>query len=292
MDYTREQRREAILALDPELKEALLSDATEEATMDIVSKHSIQSNAVQFLSEEIANVLCGLRHPNEFISTLQRRLAISGQAAQLLANDINNRIFKPVRIPLLKLYNLTDTKTQTTPASTPTTAPITPITPAATPSAAPQPTPTVIKPIITAAPTPIASTAAVKPAPSTPKIPTIVPPPGIGMPIKQPEQKTPQQSQFVQYQPLKQNPFEIKPVTVPTPTPAPRTQPLNPNTLNSTTSPVHTLKEDIKQMSIVQQKLNSVVSAPKKTIEWTKPEIKIGSNGSYTVDPYREPPQP
>jgi hypothetical protein len=103
--------------------------------------------------------------------------------------------------------------------------------------------------------------------------------------------QSPQQSQFVQYQPLKQNPFEMKPV--PSTAPAPATQaPLNPNTLSASTPQVHTLKEDIKNMTIVQQKMQNVVSAPKKTIEWTKPEIKIGSTGTYTVDPYREPPQP
>lgn len=287
MDYTREQRREASLNLDPELKDVLLSDETAAHVEEFVSRHAIRSDLVPFLSEEIANVLSGLRAPSEFIPALQRKLQLTPQAAQLLANDINTSIFRPVRIPLLKLFGLSDNNqsspTKTQPQPTPAVAPIK--------IAPPIPKPTPVTATATPAPT---QTQTPPPAPiqaPAPRIPVIVPPPGIGMTQQAPQTTTVQQAapvkpvnQFVQYQPLKQNPFEMKPMPQPN-TPAQQTQP-------TTAAPqVHTLKADIKNMTIVQQKLNNVVSAPKKTIEWTKPEIKINSSGSYTVDPYREPPQ-
>ncbi len=280
MDITLSQRRAAISRVDDELREVVLSDETGENVTQIAAKNNIPSAKTAELSEEVANVLLGLRNPSDFIPTLQRRLGVSPAIAQAVANDINTQIFRPVRIPLLKMFGLGENgKPQQTPAPAPVAA------------AAP-----VITPKPAAAPAFIAQTPA---QPAQPiRIPVIVPPPGIGE-NRQPaaasntinRPQSPQQSQFVQYQPLKQNPFEMKPV--PSTAPAPAAQaPLNPNTLNASTPQVHTLKEDIKNMTIVQQKLQNVVSAPKKTIEWTKPEIKIGSTGTYTVDPYREPPQP
>jgi hypothetical protein len=293
MDITREQRRAATKNLDPELKDALLSDATDTSIQEITQTHSIKSESVPLLVEEIANVMTGLRNPNEFIPALQRKLGITAQTAQLLANDINTRIFKPVRIPLLKMFGISDNGKQVAQAAQ---------TPSISTKPAYQPTSTPIAPAIQKPVQPAAQRATPTPTPAAPatpiRIPTIVPPPGIGtrasdqpQPVNKPAQPA-QASQFVQYQPLKQNPFEIKPIPTTPSTISATNQPLNPNALNASSPQVHTLKDDIKNMTIVQQKLQNVVSAPKKTIEWTKPEIKIGANGTYTTDPYREPPQP
>ncbi len=293
MDITLSQRRAAISRVDDELREAVLSDETGESVTQIASKNSVPGTKLGELSEEVANVLLGLRNPSDFIPTLQRRLGVSPAIAQAVANDINTQVFRPVRIPLLKMFGLAENGK---PQQTATATPVAPSAAFTTPAIPTAPTPTPA-PVIT--PKPVPTPTATVPQPAQPiRIPVIVPPPGIGE-NKQPaavsnvvnRPQSPQQSQFVQYQPLKQNPFEMKPMPSTAPVPVAQA-PLNPNTLNASAPQVHTLKEDIKNMTIVQQKLQNVVSAPKKTIEWTKPEIKIGSTGTYTVDPYREPPQP
>ena len=292
MDITLSQRRAAILRVDDELREALLSDETGERVTQIAAKNNIPNTKTAELSEEVANVLLGLRNPSDFIPTLQRRLGVSPAIAQAVANDINTQVFRPVRIPLLKMFGLGENGK---PQQATIPAPVAPSAAFTAPTAQTL-TPTPV-PVIT--PKPALTPTATVPQPTQPiRIPVIVPPPGIGE-NKQPiaasntgnRPQSPQQSQFVQYQPLKQNPFEMKPMPSTAPVPAAQT-PLNPNTLNASAPQVHTLKDDIKNMTIVQQKMQNVVSAPKKTIEWTKPEIKIGSTGTYTVDPYREPPQP
>ena len=57
------------------------------------------------LFDEISFVLLGLTHPNEFIPHLRKRLGVSDDVVNKIADEINEQVFKEIRESLKKIHD-------------------------------------------------------------------------------------------------------------------------------------------------------------------------------------------
>ncbi len=188
MPYTKEQLLEKYKKLPQDVQDAIFSVDTSEIVREIGEKHKLMIDKIGELADETGLVMLGLTHPNQFISNLTERLEIEHDIAKEIAEDINSKVFFPIRENLKKIHGL-----EIPPAEE--------VGPPAGEAGAPAPTPPVSKPTETPpAPPPITPTPPVTPmepikeiteAPKTePKITT--PPVIMSMPIDLTKAQKPQ----------------------------------------------------------------------------------------------------
>lgn len=106
MAYTQEELRERYLKLPKQLQDALFSVDSAEAVRQIGEKYKLMIDKIGLLADETGYVMLGITHPKDFISKISERLQVDQKTARLLAEEINEKIFAPVREHLKKLHGL------------------------------------------------------------------------------------------------------------------------------------------------------------------------------------------
>ena len=106
MAYTQEELRERYLKLPKQLQDALFSVDSAEAIRQIGEKHKLMIDKIGLLADETGYVMLGLTHPKDFISRIVERLGVDQKTSRELAEEINEKIFSPVREHLKKLHGL------------------------------------------------------------------------------------------------------------------------------------------------------------------------------------------
>ena len=102
-DYTNEQLLEMYHKLPKDVQEAILSVDTSEAIREIGEKHKLMIDKMGDLADETGLVMLGLTHPSQYVSHLIERLGINQETAQEITEEINNKIFFPIRESLRKI---------------------------------------------------------------------------------------------------------------------------------------------------------------------------------------------
>ncbi len=105
-NYTKEQLLEKYRALPKEVQEAIFSVNTAEIIRQIGEKHKLMIDKIGELADETGLVMLGLGHPNQFISHLTERLEINRELAKEIAEEVNSKIFFPIREHLKKMYGI------------------------------------------------------------------------------------------------------------------------------------------------------------------------------------------
>jgi hypothetical protein len=136
MPYTQEQLLEMYRKLPKEIQDAIFSVDTAEAIRQIGEKRKLMIDKIGELADETGLVMLGLVHPSQYISHLSERLAVDKETAREIAQEINAKIFGPIREHLKKIHGLTE-KEVTIPPPEPSIPPSPPRQPEPPPSTPP-----------------------------------------------------------------------------------------------------------------------------------------------------------
>lgn len=121
MPYTAKELLERYKGLPKALQEAITRVDTAEIIKEVGQNHKLMIDKVGELADETGLVMLGLVHPKDYIPHLIERLNIDRETTRTIADEINNRIFFPVREYLKKIHRLEEAPEPLTPAEeTPT----------------------------------------------------------------------------------------------------------------------------------------------------------------------------
>lgn len=229
MEYPREQLQQVFIQLPAELKTALFSEVNAAFIGQIAEKFHIPEEKIPLLAGQIGLVIMGLLPPQNLTSELKTVLNIDGQMSQAIAQEINFKIFTPIRLSLRKIHGLA------TPEEISMEGPTPPSIPAPRPTAPPSipaPTPRPVSPPPPFVPRSGTTEGKPAPTPARPPIPAPAPrpvsPPPAATPLKPitpPAASAsrpipPQPRPFIPPRPLTTPPGIIVPKTITPPSPA------------------------------------------------------------------------
>ena len=105
-NFTDQQIAQMYDNLPEDLKDAIFSVDTTSLVNMIGKKHGLAIDKIGDLANETGMVMLGVTHPNDFIGNLTDRLDVDKEKARIIAQEINEQIFKPVRESLRKIHNM------------------------------------------------------------------------------------------------------------------------------------------------------------------------------------------
>ena len=105
-NYTEEQIAQMYDNLPEDLKEAIFSLDMSEIVEKIGREKQLNIEQIGDLANETGMVMLGVTHPNEFIANLADRLEVDKEKARVIAGEINEQIFKPVRESIRKIHSM------------------------------------------------------------------------------------------------------------------------------------------------------------------------------------------
>ncbi len=94
------------LELPADVQNALFAKKTSDTILEVGKKHSITIEKIGELADETGLVMLGITPPGEYIKNLVRRLDVEQEKARAIAEDINQKVFSPVRESLKKIHGL------------------------------------------------------------------------------------------------------------------------------------------------------------------------------------------
>ncbi len=103
MKYTKEQLLEAYNKLPEKLKKAVLSVDTTEAVREIGTKYALPIDKMGELADQVTEVMLGFADPKNFVYNLKTHLGVDEETARKIGEDVNSKIFIPVRESLRSL---------------------------------------------------------------------------------------------------------------------------------------------------------------------------------------------
>jgi len=106
MHYNNDQILEAFKKLPEDVKEAMFSVDTAEIIQGIGTKHKLMIDKIGELADETGLVMLGFTHPSEYVSHLAERLRVEHGLAKEIAEEINSKIFFPIRENLKKIHGI------------------------------------------------------------------------------------------------------------------------------------------------------------------------------------------
>ncbi|MDP1629320.1 MAG: hypothetical protein Q8L57_01730 [bacterium] len=172
-ELTEEQIEEVYQRLPEDLKNALFSEINALFIRQTAAKFKLPPEKIPNMADAVGLVMMGLLPPQNLDDEIKNTLNIDGQKSRAIAEEINFKVFSPIRIRLRKLYGLATPEELSLERIRPATMP-----PTAAPFARPQSIPpsfakaTEGKP----SPPPLVVPAPISARPPIPVPPTIKPP--------------------------------------------------------------------------------------------------------------------
>lgn len=103
-DYPKEQLQELYKYLPEDLQKAFFSEEIGGQIKEICSKNEVKDEDTIFeITKNVGYVFLGLLSPNDFQSSLKKKLKLKN--AEVVASEIINAVFLPLKSSLEKLYN-------------------------------------------------------------------------------------------------------------------------------------------------------------------------------------------
>lgn len=97
---------ERVSELPDDLRKALFASATTEAIKEVGKKYGLMIDKIGELAQETGRVMLGITAPSEYVRNLAQRLELEQEKAKLIAEEINQKIFQPVRESLKKIHGI------------------------------------------------------------------------------------------------------------------------------------------------------------------------------------------
>lgn len=104
--------QERYLDLPEDVQKALFSTQTSDAIFEVGKKHGLAIDKMGELADETGLVMLGMTKPSEYIRNLEKRLSVEVTKAKEIAEDINQKVFSPIRESLKKIHGITPTPTR------------------------------------------------------------------------------------------------------------------------------------------------------------------------------------
>ena len=95
--------------LTPELQKIVLSSDLNKKLLDVTKKNNVRVDQAAVIENEVVLLLLGMSPPKDFTKHLANRAHMSREEAQIVADDIDQNIFQPIREELKSVWE-TDTK--------------------------------------------------------------------------------------------------------------------------------------------------------------------------------------
>ena len=111
--------QEQYLNLPEDIQKALFSSATSDAIFEVGKEHGLQIDKMGELADETGLVMLGMTKPNEYIRNLEKRLGVEVLKAKEIAEDINQKVFSPIRESLKKIHGISATREPVQPSVEP-----------------------------------------------------------------------------------------------------------------------------------------------------------------------------
>ncbi len=102
-----EKIEEKFLELPEDVQKALFSVEVSETISGVGKKYGLVVNKLGELADETGLIMLGLTKPSEYIKNLEQRLGVSASQAKEIAEDINQKVFSPIRESLKKIHGIT-----------------------------------------------------------------------------------------------------------------------------------------------------------------------------------------
>ena len=107
-DSQKEQLQQEVVRryenLSDELKKAMMSVSSAEIIYEVGKKHDLNVEKIGVLAEEVGYIMLGMIPPSDFVSDLKNLLEIEENKANEIAQEINHKIFLPIREEMKKTY--------------------------------------------------------------------------------------------------------------------------------------------------------------------------------------------
>src|SRR3989344_6311716 len=104
-----EEISKRFLDLPEDIQKALFSADTSDAIFEVGKKHGLAVDKMGELADETGLVMLGMTKPSEYIKNLSQRLAVEPEKAKAVAEDINQKVFAPIRESLKKIHGIIPT---------------------------------------------------------------------------------------------------------------------------------------------------------------------------------------
>src|SRR3989344_680499 len=92
--------------LPNDLKDAIFSNVTTENINAVGKNHGLTIDKIGELAEETGFVMLGLTPPSDYIKNLAGRVGANPEQVRAIAEEINQKVFQPVRESLKKIHGL------------------------------------------------------------------------------------------------------------------------------------------------------------------------------------------
>jgi hypothetical protein len=106
MAYTDEEFDKVFDTLPEDVKEAMTAVNTINIMMGLKTKYNLHIDQLGELSAEVGTLMLGATHPQEFIGKVETGLRIPRETAKLIATEVNEKIFRPVRESLMQIHKM------------------------------------------------------------------------------------------------------------------------------------------------------------------------------------------
>lgn len=94
--------------LPADVAEAYTSVDYAKTITEIAQKYHLHVDQEGVLDGETYRLMLGLTHPNEFVEKIKNAVNVPPETAKQIAEDINARIFRPIRLSLMKIHKMAD----------------------------------------------------------------------------------------------------------------------------------------------------------------------------------------
>jgi hypothetical protein len=106
MPYTDEEFNTIFNELPEDVKEAMTAVDTVNIMMELKTKYNLHIDQLSELSAEVGMLMLGITHPQDFIGKVEASLRVPHETAKLIATEVNEKIFRPVRESLVQIHNM------------------------------------------------------------------------------------------------------------------------------------------------------------------------------------------
>lgn len=93
-------------SLPEDLRAALFSSAVTNNILEIGKNAGLSIDKIGELADETGLVMLGITSPSEYIKNLAHRLGVETEKVKAIAEEINQKVFQPVRESLKKIHGL------------------------------------------------------------------------------------------------------------------------------------------------------------------------------------------
>lgn len=109
-ELSQQELNKKIKSLPQDLQDAFFSEKVSETILEIGKKFGLRIDKVGELGDETSSVMIGLTPPKDYIKNLAVRLEMDPIKTREIAEEVNKKVFQPVRESLKRLHGLAEEK--------------------------------------------------------------------------------------------------------------------------------------------------------------------------------------